>query len=557
MSEKRFEQIINTSHDFITLISRDYRYDFVNESYAQQLGLEVEAILGKKVSEIWGEDKFTDKIRQRIDSCFNGEESHDIDQFHFGESFKHIHVSYYPYYEDGSITHVMVFSHDVSEIKKLEAKLLDFEFRDPTTGLFNRKSFRIVLDMELEKARRAQHDKARAILFINIRNLSQINSSFGYAFGDILLESTALRIKEALRASDYVFRFEGKEFVVLLSTMRKGEDIPIIAQNILNRVHFPYKHKGTVLNVDANIGAAVYPDDGEDSDVLISHAISAVDTARERNENLVMFNKIMFDTGRRKARLRSDLNAAFVEKQFEVYFQPIVDANGIIAGAEALTRWTHPELGAISPVEFIPVLEEAGTIVMIGRWILYQVCTHLRKWAHLMADRYISINLSTKEFRSPSLVSEIMGILESQGTSNHLLKIEITESQLMENLELVVTQILGLKEIGVEFLIDDFGSGYSSLAYLKKLPAQTIKIDKMFVDHIVEEDEDRAFLDGVISMVRSKNRRVLVEGVDNKEQYNVLKAMGVGFMQGYYFSKPVDSDTFEGYLKEGKPLLSG
>lgn len=554
MPDDRYEKIIHASHDFITLIDRSFRYAFVNASYAQELGLKMEEILGKTVAEIWGQDKFSEHIKARLEKCFSGEESHDIDQFRFGESVKHIHVSYYPYYENGVVTHVMVFSHDVSEIKKLESKLLDFEFRDPTTGLFNRKSFRIVLDMELEKARRATHDKARAVLFINIRNLSQINASFGYEFGDILLESTALRIKEALRSSDYVFRFEGKEFAVLLTTIRRGEDIPIVASNIHSRIHFPYNYKGTVLHVDANIGAAVYPDDGKDSDTLISHAISAVDVARDKNDQLVMFNRTMFDLGQRKATLRSELNAAFVEKHFAAWFQPIVNLDGRVVGAEALIRWKHPVLGDIAPTEFIPVLEEAGTIVMIGRWILYQVCSHLRSWEAMLEDRYVSINLSTKEFRNPALVEEIAGILASQGIEARRLKIEITESQLMENLDFVVSQIEGLRGIGVEVLIDDFGSGYSSLGYLKRLPAQTIKIDKMFVDHIVDEEEDRAFLAGVVSMVRSKNRRVLVEGVDNPTQVEILRGIGVDAIQGYFFSPPVPAEEFGRILANNTPL---
>lgn len=554
MPDNRYEKIIHASHDFITLIDKSYRYAFVNASYAQELGLKMEEILGKTVAEIWGEDKFSDRIKARLDRCLSGEESHDIDQFRFGESVRHIHVSYYPYYENGTVTHVMVFSHDVSEIKKLESKLLDYEFRDPTTGLFNRKSFRIVLDMEMEKARRATHDKTRAVLFINIRNLSQINAGFGYAFGDILLESTALRIKEALRSSDYVFRFEGKEFAVLLTTIRRGEDIPIVASNIHSRIHFPYKLKGTVLHVDANIGAAVYPEDGEDSDSLISHAISAVDAARENNDQLVMFNKAMYDLGQRKATLRSELNAAFVEKHFAAWFQPIVDLEGRIIGAEALIRWKHPVLGDITPSEFIPVLEEAGTIVMIGRWILYQVCSHLRASEAFMENRYISINLSTKEFRNPALVEDIQGILASQGIEPGRLKIEITESQLMENLDFVVSQIEGLRGIGVDVLIDDFGSGYSSLGYLKRLPAQTIKIDKMFVDHISEEEEDRAFLSGVVSMVRSKKRRVLVEGVDSLAQVRVLKEIGVDAIQGYFFSPPLPAGEFLSLVKKDAVL---
>jgi diguanylate cyclase (GGDEF)-like protein/PAS domain S-box-containing protein len=554
MGSHNYEQIIDASKDFITLINLEYRYVFVNESYLRELGAQTDHIIGKTVEEVWGEERFNKRIKRRLDACFKGEEGHDIDEFKFGKSVKYIHVAYYPYHEDGVITHAVVFSHDVSMVKKLESKLLDFEFKDSTTGLFNRKSFNIVLDMELEKAKRALTDGIRAILFVSLRNISDINATFGYEVGDLLLESTALRIKEALRTSDYVFRFDGKELAVILTTIRRGIDLPSVAENIRAKIDFPYSHKGAVINIASNIGAAIFPDDGGCRDEMIQNAMAAMNEAKDRNEPLVMFNKSLFERGLHIARLRSDIRTAFVERQFEAYFQPIVKPSGVIAGAEALIRWKHPELGSIPPSEFIPVAEESQSIAIIGKWILFQVCRYIKLWEDVLGDRYISINLSSREFNAPALVDDLKTIIASEGIKASSLKVEITESQSMENLDAVVMKIRNLARIGIDVLIDDFGSGYSSLAYMKRLPAKTIKVDKSFVDRIAEDVEDRDFIKGVIGMIESKKKNVLVEGVADEAQYLILKDFGVKYMQGYYFSTPRPADEFHRLLKDNITL---
>jgi len=554
MTSYQYEKIIHTSRDFITLIGKDYRYAFVNEAYARELGVPISSLLGKTIGEVWGEAKFADRIKRRVDQCFEGKESHDVDLFKFGTTEKYIHVSYYPYIENDDVTHVMVFSHDVSNLKKLESKLLDFEFKDPTTGLFNRRSFDIVLDMELEKAKRASVDATRAVLFISLRNISQINAAFGYELGNLLLEATALRIKDALRSSDFVFRFDGKEFAVILTTLKRGQDIPIVVENIRGKTDFPYSYRGTVINVNCNIGAAVSPDDGDGREILVSRAMAAMNEAKEENLPLVMFNKTLYEHGLYVSRLRSDIRTAFVDKQFETYFQPIVDPEGIIVGAEALIRWHHPELGDIPPSVFIPIAEGSGNIAMIGKWVLFQVCRYLRSLGDDLGSIYISVNLSSGEFNSPTLIEDIGAIIRTEKISPGSLKLEITESQSMEDIESVIKKIKSLAEIGIDVLIDDFGSGYSSLGYIKRLPAKTIKIDKSFVDRIVEDEEDLAFITGVIAMIESKRKHALVEGVADIGQYRILRGLGVRFMQGYYFSKPRPASEFRALLRRGKPL---
>ena len=552
----RYEQILHASHDFITLVDRNYTYAFVNESYCQQMGIPREEIVGKTISELWGQDRFDSRIRQHLDECFEGRESHNIDRFRFGKGYRYIHVSYSPYRENGEITHVMIYSHDISALKELEFKILDFEFKDSTTGLFNRKSFDIVLEMELDKARRSDNEKIRAVLFLNLRNFSQINAQYGPQVGDLLLESTAIRVKEALRSSDYVFRYEGKELAVILTSMKRTNDIGLVANHIQEKATFPYHFRDEVIHVGCNIGAAVSPVDGDDKEVLISKALSAMNHASETNLPLVVFNQDLQERAQRKARLRSEIRRALVEEQFSMVFQPIVhSATGALAGAETLIRWDHRELGSISPAEFIPLAEESGDTIMIGRWNLFRLCRLLKKWEPWFSEEtYISVNLSVREFTDPELVEYVEKVLVSEGVNPSRLKLEITETQTMSDLECAVEKIRKLESLGLEVMIDDFGSGYSSLAYLKKLPVKTVKIDKIFVDRIVEDQGERDFLAGMIAMIRSRDKEIVVEGVETGDQVEILKDLGVKKIQGFYFGRPILQEQFETLLQSRMPL---
>lgn len=550
-----YEKIIHASRDFITLINRDFIYEFVNESYCRQIGIQREDIVGRSVAAIWGEERFESRIRGHIADCFEGKESHDIDRFKFGDGFRYIHVSYFPYGEGEAITHAMIYSHDITALKEMESRLLDFEFKDSTTGLFNRKSFDIVFDMELERARRAVPEGGtRALLLVNLRHFAEINEQYGYEIGDLILESTGIRIKDALRASDYVFRMEGKELAVLLTTMKRSTDAALVAEQICGKATFPYRHKDVLINIGCNVGVAVYPDDGKDRESLLRCAAAAMNDATRRDERFVLSNADLHRRSAHKARLRADIRRALVAEQFETHFQPIVDSGGRIVGAEALIRWHHPELGAISPAEFIPLAEETGDTVMIGRWVMFRVCKHVKRWGAVLGDRYVSVNLSAKEFGGEGLVEYVYGVLHSEKVKPSTLKLEITETQSMTDVEGAIAKINRLSEIGIDVFVDDFGSGYSSLAYLKRLPVKVIKIDKCFVDAIAENQEDRNFITGMIGMIGSKNKEVLVEGVATREQYEILRDLGIQRIQGYYFGKPVPPDEFERLLRRSEPL---
>ncbi|MDA3811196.1 MAG: EAL domain-containing protein [Spirochaetaceae bacterium] len=553
-TEKAYKYIVNTSSDFITLISKSYIYEVVNDSYCKVIKKEKEEIMGHHVADIWGSERFENKIKGHLDKCLSGNDIHYIEEFEFGDSHKYMHVSYYPYKTEGEITHVLVFSHDITKLGEIEAKLINYEYRDPFTGLFNRKSLDIILDMELEKAKRSKHEKLRALFFISITNLQQINLEQSYSIGSMLLENTGIRIKEFLRNSDYVFRYDGNELVVLLSYLTGESDSAKVAQKLINAITIPYRNKNYDIALSCNIGVSLYPQDGGEPCSLIQSAINALCESMAKSVPFSIYNDKIHDEAVRRLKLESDLHRAFEQNQFQLNYQPIVDLEGRIKGCETLIRWKHPERGFISPVEFIPIAENNGLINSIGKWVVFQTINQMKKWC-LKYNIYISINLTAREFASKELIDLLnIALKEAGNISPEFLKLEITESSGMDDPLLTIERMKQLSNLGFDLFIDDFGTGQSSLAYLKDIPAKTLKIDKSFVDEIVIDENSRSYLKLIIDIAKNRKKKIVVEGVETAEQFQILKEMDCGFIQGYYFSKPVSSDQFQLMLEEGLPL---
>jgi diguanylate cyclase (GGDEF)-like protein/PAS domain S-box-containing protein len=554
MKARRYEYIVNTSQDFITLINRDYVYEIANDAYCRTLNKMRQEILNKSVAEVWGREKFDSTIKGFIDRCLAGEEVHYIDKFKFGPFEKYMHVSYYPYLDGQEVTHALVFSHDITRISEIESKLTNYEYRDPVTGLFNRRSLDIILEKEIEKAKRSKSENLRAVLFISLENFARINQAHGLAVGDLLLENTGLRIKKALRASDFVFRFEGTDLTAILTSVSRLTDVAAVAEKIVNDVAVPYRYKDTDIVITCRLGVSVYPEDGTDKETLIRHAALALDEAKKGAGRFVLFNKPLQDRSLSRMRLESRLRQAFEAEQFVLHYQPIVDTAGVIRGAEALIRWDEPGRGLIPPAEFIPLAEETGIIIPLGKWALFSACKQARAWASYR-DLYISVNLSAREFANENLPDLVEQALKSAGDLDpRRLKLEITETECMENPEIAIARMYRLREMGIDLFVDDFGTGHSSLSYLKRLPAGILKIDKLFVDECARRREDREFLGHIIELIKCKGKMVLAEGVATREQYRVLLDLGCDRLQGYYFSRPVAPEQLERQLRANRPL---
>ncbi len=550
-----YKSIIDASKDFITLINRDYVYELVNESYCCNIGKERDFILHNSVAEVWGEERFLRLIRPRLEECFAGGEVHYVEHFSFGENNRYMHVSYYPFRTGGEVSHAIVFSHDISRLKEIEGKLTHFEYRDPVTGLFNRRSLDIILEMEIEKAKRSDQEKERALLVIALTNIPKIKEIFGLVKTDILLENTGLRIKSLLRRADYAFRLEGDEFVVLLTRIKRNSDAARVAEKILGAISIPYRYDGKQISIAAHAGIALYPFDGDDPDLIFRNATEARNSAVAAGAAVLMHDEELHSKAMHRLFLESEIQRTFEEDQFSLHYQPICGPEGKLLGAEALIRWNHPERGTIPPDSFIPVLEELGKIHMIGKWALYQVCRQLKEWADA-CDLYISMNVSAQEFLDTSFLDTLRGALDkcSSGAGCRL-KIEVTESEGMRDPERFIRVMEEIRELGPGLYIDDFGTGHSSLAYLKLIPAEVLKLDKIFIDRIEKDEKARNFVGSIIRLVHSMEKEILCEGVESREQVELLAALGCRRFQGYYFSRPLPAGEFEKLMKNEKEEL--
>jgi len=293
------------------------------------------------------------------------------------------------------------------------------------------------------------------------------------------------------------------------------------------------------------VGITVYPEDGEDTNTLIRNAATAMNEAKRRGKEFLVFNAELHERSVAKLKLESEMFSAFGGNQYRLHYQPVVDPSGRIVGCEALIRWQHPEMGLMSPGRFIPLAEETGLIMSIGKWALYRACKQARRWS-TEYGLYVSVNLSAHEFENPNLPQIVSGVLKSaEDLDPRYLKLEITETESMGDPEFAIGQMRALLDMGVELCIDDFGQGRSSLTYLKTLPATTLKIDRAFVEGIVEDAAEREYLDSIIRMVRSRKKTVLVEGVSRPAQVELLKPMRCDLMQGFYFSKPLPAEELD------------
>ncbi len=552
---ERLEFIVNQSPDFITLINASYLYEFVNDSYCLAMGKERAEIVGHSVSDIWGQEKFDATLKGVIDRCLGGETVEYIDVLRFGDFEKHMHVSYRPYSEDGNGTRLaLVFSHDITRLTEIETRLSHYEYVDPLTGLLNRRSLNVVLEKEIYKAQRTEGEVFHALVHISLREYSSIHQSYGPEFADILLENTGLRVKSAVRDSDYVFRFDGTDLTVLLTNITQAADAAIVADKIHEAITLPYSYGGIDTQVEAVIGVSIYPTDAMDSQTLIRNAHSAIVEATTRREPYLLYDAEMHAKAIARITLKSELQRAFESRQFVLHYQPFVDRTGQIRGAEALIRWNHPKQGLLYPGSFIGLAEETRLISAIDKWALFEVCRELTHWRDVPGF-FISINISARDLLDQFLLEVVQQAFANiPELTPKMLKLELTESISMNNPERSIQTMKAIMDLGVEIWIDDFGTGQSSLSYLKHLPALVLKIDRVFIDQIADSPEDQEYLQSIVTAIRSRGKKVIIEGVSTPEQIEQLKEIEFEYLQGFYFSKGVAAEQLRA-LVEHHPVL--
>ena len=449
---------------------------------------------------------------------------------------------------DGKIV-LLGVTRDITDRKRAEDQLVYLAHHDELTGLANRTLFHDRLQQAMIEAER--HERLVAAVFMDLDRFKNVNDTLGHGAGDQLLKAVAERLLGAVRRGDSVARLSGDEFTIVLSDMAHVDDAARVAQKILDIFTLPFHIDGRDLFIGASLGITIFPSDTRDVETMLSNADIAMYRAKEAGRNNYQFYAAEMTTQAfERLGLDGALRLALERGQFLLHYQPIVGAaNGNIIGVEALIRWQHDELGLVLPMQFIPLAEETGLIVPIGEWVLRTACAQLAHWrAAGFPELRLSVNLSVRQFRDKNLIHTMSSALRAADIEAHCLDLEITESILVEGPGPLDT-LRELSGLGVEFSIDDFGTGYSSLSYLKRLPIDTLKIDKSFVHDMPGDADDTAIVIAIIAMAHSLGMRVVAEGVETQEQRQFLHTQGCDAMQGYYFSKPLPPEEITHILK--------
>jgi diguanylate cyclase (GGDEF)-like protein/PAS domain S-box-containing protein len=508
-------------------------WDLTPESYAEQEALQLESLRTKSMYGPY-EKEYINSAGQRVPVRLNGVQITGSD----GEKY------------------IWSIAENITERKQYEQQIHQLAFFDPLTLLPNRRLLMDRLQQAFSvSARNGQHG---AIMFIDLDNFKTLNDSKGHEYGDLLLVKVAKRLAVCVRDGDTVARLGGDEFVIVLETLSINQEeaatqAEAVAEKIQASLNAPYLLKEHPHHSTPSIGIVLFRGHLESLDNLLKYADTAMYQAKTAGRNAIrFFDPNMQAALEARAELESEMRLALTEQQFCLYYQIQVDSQRRPLGAEVLIRWRHPERGLVPPVHFIPLAEESGLIIPIGLWVLRAACTQLKIWQQnpRTAPLSLSVNVSAKQFQQVNFVAQVKQVLLESGANPSLLKLELTESTLLDKVEEAISKMQEIIALGVRFSIDDFGTGYSSLQYLKRLPLYQIKIDQAFVRDIASDPNDAAIVKAIIAMTEALGLNAISEGVESEDQFNFLDKHGCHAHQGYLFSKPVPLSEFEEILKQ-------
>jgi diguanylate cyclase (GGDEF)-like protein len=447
---------------------------------------------------------------------------------------------------------------EIGERERAEERARVLAFHDALTGLPNRLLFNDRLRLALSQADR--HHRKLAVLFVDLDRFKLINDSLGHSLGDILLRQVADRLITTVRHSDTVARLGGDEFTLLLPELHGPEDAARTARKILRTIRKPFSLEGREVFATPSIGIAMFPEDGEDVDTLLKNADTAMYRAKdEGRDNFQLYTSAMNVHALKRLSLESGLRRALPNQELRLWYQPVVNlADGEIHGFEALLRWQHPRLGLVPPSEFVPVAEATGLIVPIGPWVLRTACEQVRAWQETsQRPLSVAVNLSARQFEQADLIAQIKRALDETGLPPESLELEIVESSAMRNAESAIKTLAQIKNTGVRIAIDDFGVGYSSLSYLRRLPIDTLKIDRSFVRDITIDPGDAAIVTAVVGLARTLKLRVVAEGVETREQLDFLRTHRCDRMQGFLMSAPLPPAECLSFIESSRLAWAG
>ena len=449
---------------------------------------------------------------------------------------------------------ILSFARDISEAKVAEEKIKDLAFYDPLTGLANR---RLLLERLMPTAvTRTRGNRKRALLFIDLDDFKTLNDTLGHHIGDLMLQEVARRIASCVRKNDTVGRLGGDEFVVMLEDLSENAELAAaqarsVAEKILTASALPYTLENHDCSSASSIGITVFGDDAKSMNEVLQQADIAMYQAKAAGRNTIRFFAPSLQAAvNSRASAEDDIRRAIRTNQFVLYYQPQMDS-GRLTGAEALLRWNHPRRGIVFPGEFIPLAEETGLILSLGNWALECACMQIASWAHNKKTAYltVSVNISVRQMRHPSFVEQVLTTLERTGANPRNLRLELTESMFVDNFEEIIAKMKVLRAHGFKFSVDDFGTGFSCLSYLKRLPIDELKIDQSFVHDIVADANSGAIAESIILLGRALGLSVIAEGVETKEQRDSLVRLGCSSFQGWLFSQALPVEEFQSFCQ--------
>ena len=552
-SQERFASLVKNSTDVITVVEPDTTVRFASPSSFGVLGYDPEALEGTPFADLVHPDDKT-HVLSFVTASEGGTDLIEFRARHHDGPYRYMETLRTNLLHDPNVRGIVLNTRDITERKEFEEQLQHQAFHDSLTNLANRALFR---DRVIHAIERQERDhRPLAVLFMDIDDFKTVNDSLGHAAGDALLREVGDRVRSCLRAADTAARFGGDEFAILLEDGGDGIQAVEVADRIMQSLEAPFVLEGKEVFAGASIGIAVH-DDGAGADVeeVLRNADVAMYMAKERGKGRYqVFETEMHDTALKRLELKADLQRALEHEEFVLHYQPVIELEtGAITGVEALVRWIHPVRGLVPPLDFIPLAEETGLIVPIGRWVLREACrfaNELRQHDRTGPDFHMAVNLSARQLARPEIVDEVREILEETDVPPSALVLEITESVMMQDMDMSIERLTSLKELGVQLAIDDFGTGYSSLNYVRRFPVDILKVDKSFIDGVNDEGESSALTAAVIELAGILNLRPVAEGIERADQLDRLLELHCDFGQGFFFAKPLPSEELESLLEE-------
>lgn len=550
---RKLARALEQSADMVIIADRDRCIEYVNPAFERITGYTADEVRGRHLALLnsgMQSKGFYQTIERRMDQGETVSEvlinrTRDDNIFYEQRMITPLRDT------NNEITHFVATGRDITEQVRSEEQLRYLASHDVLTTLPNRSQ---LLDrMQVMMAANCSSARRVAVMFLDLDRFKNINDTLGHDVGDALLKELGKRLHGHLRGQDAIARFGGDEFVIVMNDIAGTDDAASFASRMLESLARPFEAAGRRLHVSASIGISIYPDDSEDAGGLLRHADAAMYRAKEKGGNRYQFYST--DIGahaQRRLTLENQLRHALDNDEFVLHYQPQVDArSGHIVGCEALLRWQHPQQGLTPPSEFIPLLEETGLIVPVGRWVLETSCAHLSDWHRQRdCDLVLAINVSGRQFTEPGLSEMLAELLDRHGLPASSIELEITETTLMHHLPSTEDTFRSLVDLGVRVALDDFGTGYSSLGYLRRFPIDTLKVDRSFVTNLPDSEGDTEIANAIIALGHSLGLRVVAEGVATEAQRRHLAEHGCNVLQGFHFSRPVTADEFTGLLAE-------